>query len=138
MSSWQEIERLRKTPDEFRGMAARLAQIEGLTEWESTFLESVVRDVERKEYSMRQAEKIVEIRNANQILTEVKGFSIRRMLQQCYEARADLAEEDEAWLVKVWAPERASLPRAQAFNLLRLARQLGAVDVDDEPEGDAA
>lgn len=134
MSSWQEIERLRKNPDEFRGMAARLSQIDGLTEWEGTFLEAVARDVDRKEYSTRQAEKLVEIRNSNQLLTEVKGFSVRRLLQQCYEARTDLSEEDEAWLLKIWTPERAALPRGQAFNLLRLARELGAVDAESEAE----
>ena len=47
MASWREIDRIRKAPAEFHAVAKRLVNLGAeLTEWESTFVESICNDTE--------------------------------------------------------------------------------------------
>jgi hypothetical protein len=63
MASWQEIDRLRKQPAAYRGLAERLLKIFAeLTEWECTFLDSISRRG-IDEITTRQSQKLLQIRD---------------------------------------------------------------------------
>jgi hypothetical protein len=99
MASWREIDRVRKDANGARELAKRLLKIYPgeLTEWEMDFLQSITTYTELFEFTTRQAEKLLEIRDDTQPVTAWRGFSVASMIRQCYEARLDLAEADEQW-----------------------------------------
>ena len=64
MASWREIDRIRKAPAEFRAVAKWLLNLGAeLTEWESIFVESICSDTEIREFTTRQSEKLLQIRD---------------------------------------------------------------------------
>jgi hypothetical protein len=134
MASWKEIDRFRKDPDRFRALAARLlVSFADLTDWERDFLYSIKMQRNLKDYTNRQAEKLLQIRDDNEKVTELSGcYSIKLILRQCYEARLDLSEEDEEWISHVFKEDPTSIKRKYAGRLLRCARQLGFIEDDYE------
>jgi len=48
---------------------------------------------DEKEYSLRQSEKLLQIRNDYEIITNFHGFSVGFLLKGCYEARLELVGE---------------------------------------------
>ena len=135
MASWREIERIRKSPDDFRRLAhSLLASAGDLTEWESDFLESVTRRAAQRRfdlpecYSLRQSEKLLEIRDGRIPVDTVRGFSVVTLVKKCYEARLDLSEDDEIWIAALHAARAFAIKRRDASRLLRLAEQLCIID----------
>src|SRR5262245_47054914 len=92
MPSWKEIERIKRDPAGARAMAMMLLASAELTSWEGPFLESM--EVHQGELSTRQAEKLVEIRDQNTWVSDIRGF----LVNQCWEARYDLNDEDAAFV----------------------------------------
>ena len=85
MASWREIDRIRKAPAEFRALAKRLLNLGAeLTDWESIFLESIRNDTETKEFTTRQSEKLLQIRDGYETLTKFQGFSVEILLDKCW------------------------------------------------------
>lgn len=132
MSSWSEIERIRKDADVFRGIARSLlvASSEALTDWEIDFLENLAGKDDGEELSSRQAEILVQIRDNNQWVETHKGWQIRILLRQCYEARLDLIEDDEEWIAAVYLISDRSVRRRQIGRLFRCARSLHIIEDD--------
>ena len=101
MASWREIDRIRKAPAEFHAVAKRLLNLGAeLTEWESIFVESICNDTETGEFTTRQSEKLLQIRDDYETITIVHGFSIETLLDKCWHARCDLSESQEQKLPK--------------------------------------
>ncbi len=128
MASWREIDRLRKDPTGFRTLAKALLAFEDLTEWEVGFLESIVRLIGVEEFSTRQGEKLLQIRDDAQDVVAFDGFSIETLIRRCYDARLDLSEDDEAWITATRERHAKTIKRKNAGKLMRMARQLGLIE----------
>lgn len=131
VASWREIDRLRKDPVAFRAVATGLLRLpEGtFTEWEADFLEDVLRKPDAfGEYTTRQGEKLLEIRDNADLLKEWRGFNVATLIQRIYEARLDLEEADEAFVVALREFSTTSVRRSQAAKLGRLAASLNLID----------
>jgi hypothetical protein len=129
MASWREIERVRKDPAAVRATAATLLKPlrTDLTEWEADFLESMARH-RADELTTRQAEKLLEIRDGAQVLTEFLGFSVRLLLSGCWDARLDLSEADEEWIGRMRERRKDAIERKHVGRLMRCARELGLIE----------
>jgi hypothetical protein len=133
MTSWREIERIRKDASGFRALATRLlvhTEPDALKEWETEFLTDIsVHKPNVVEFTTRQAEKLLEIReNVTLLETVGRGFSAAALIARCYEARLDLNEDDEAWITGLRAAATLAVRRRDAARLLRCARDLGIID----------
>lgn len=133
MASWKEIDRVRKDPKAFRALAKGLrAHISELTDWEKDFLSSVNSQSDKEEFTTRQSEKLLQIRDDYESVIEIRGgFTVKIILRQCREARLDLAEDDEAWILQRYEQSPTTIRRKHAGRLRRCARELGLIE-DDE------
>lgn len=134
MAAWSEIERVRKDAASARVIAAGLLcyaiEPEALTEWEIDFLEGIRDRTYLEEISLRQSEKLFEIRDDVERVTDYKGVSIRLLIQGCMEGRLDLGEDDEEWICAIHANSQTSIRRKHLGRLLRCARQLSLLEDD--------
>ena len=132
MASWQEIDRIRKDPKKFRALATHLlTHIPDLTDWERDFLASIIRQSDRDDFSTRQSEKLLQIRDDYETVTELLGaFSVKIMLHKCREMRLDLSKEDEEWILQLFERSQTTIRRKHAGRLRRCARQLGLIEDD--------
>lgn len=128
MTSWKEIESIKRDPAGARDMAKILLASAELTSWEEPFLESM--KVHQGSLSTRQAEKLVEIRDQNQWVSTIgRDFSVRLLLNACWEARHELNDEDDtAFIDRLKARGASSARYREACRLLRCARELGVID----------
>jgi hypothetical protein len=128
MTSWKEIESIKRDPAGARAMAKILLATAELTSWEQPFLEGM--EVHKGPLSTRQAEKLVEIRDQNQWVSTIgRDFSVRLLLNACWEARCDLKDEDDIAFIESLKARGASTARyREACRLLRCARRLGVID----------
>jgi len=133
MAAWPEIERVRKDAAAARRRIAqtllllRRDQID-FTDWEVDFLDSMIAPNGREELTTRQAEKLLEIRDGAEQITEFRGLSIKILLQKCYEARLDLDEGDEQWIVALRNRSHTTVRRKHAGRLMACARRLYLID----------
>src|SRR6516225_8184857 len=82
--------RIRKEPKAFRALAMGLrAQFsDDLTDWEKDFLEAIAGRDGKKEFTTRQSEKLLQIRDDYTSVSQLPGgFSVRIVLEECKEAR---------------------------------------------------
>ncbi len=130
MASWREIERIRKDADAARAIALGVLAVDrdALNDWETDFMEGIPVHCDRGEISLPQAQKLLEIRDDVQIITEYRGLSLRRLIQHCHEARLDLSEDDEEWILHLHTSSPNTIRRRHVGRLMRCARQLGLVD----------
>ena len=129
MASWREIDRVRKAPAQFRAVAKQLLNLGAeLTEWESIFVESICNDTETKEFTTRQSEKLLQIRDDYETITIVHGFSIETLLDRCWLARCDLSESQEQKLQKMRERSHVSVRSKDAGFLMHRARELHIIE----------
>ncbi|WP_149804009.1 hypothetical protein [Mesorhizobium sp. NFR06] len=100
---------------------------EALTEWETGFVESIIGYVD-DELTTRQVEKLLEVRDSLVLVAEHRGCNVSRLVRNCYESRLDLNEDDEDWIVELYANGHRSIRRGQVGRLMRCARQLGLIE----------
>ena len=132
MASWREIDRVRKDASGARALAQRLLKIYPgeLTEWEMDFLQSITTYTELFEFTTRQAEKLLEIRDDTEPVTACRGFNVATMIAQCYQARLDLSEVDEQWIVDLHQQGGSSIRRRHLGRLMACARALNVIEVE--------
>jgi hypothetical protein len=132
VASWREIDRVRKDAKGARELAKRLLKIYPgeFTEWESDFLQSITSYTELFEFTTRQAEKLLEIRDDTEPVTHYRGFSISRLIRQCYEGRLDLSDADEQWIAELHQRDSRSIRRRHLRRLMDCARELNIIDDD--------
>ena len=130
MARWPEIERIRKDGASFCGLARRLLARDGedFSNWESAFLENIAGKKGSQTFTSRQGEKLLEIRDNCEVVTSWRSFSIRTLLTKCHEARVDLAEDDEEWIVAMRAANPDAIKRRNLSRLIRLSGQLRLID----------
>jgi GAF domain-containing protein len=76
----------------------------------------------------RQAEKLFEIRDAVVLHRNIKGISVRNLINRCFEARLDLSEDDEEWIVQLWESGAAEVRSRDLGRLKRCSVQLGELE----------
>jgi hypothetical protein len=131
MAPWTEIDRIRKEPKAFRALAKGLrAQFsDDLSDWEKDFLEDVAGRVAKEEFTTRQSEKLLQIRDDYTSVSQLPGgFSVTIILKECKEARLDLSEDDEQWILQSYKRSPTTIRRKNAGRLMRCARELHIVD----------
>jgi hypothetical protein len=132
MASWREIERVRKDANGARELAQRLLKIYPgeLTEWETDFLQSITSYTELFAFTTRQAEKLLEIRDDAQPVTQCRGFGVTALVRQCHAARLDLTEADEQWIADLHRQGGGAIKRRHLGRLMACARELNIVEDD--------
>jgi hypothetical protein len=130
MASWQEIDRIRKDPKRFRALAERLlAFIQELTDWERDFLSSIMAQGDKEEFTTRQSEKLLQIRDDYETVMELPGkFSVKIVLRDCKEGRLELLDHDEAWILQLITISETTIRRKHVGRLMRCARQVHAIE----------
>jgi hypothetical protein len=134
MASWREIDRIRKDPTAMRALAAYLLRLPNaeLTEWEVKFLESISSDRTSEEFTTRQAEKLMQIRDDSEYVSEIgyARLSVKILIADCKMGHLDLSEDNEKWILRF--PEgTTSIRRRDIGRLLRCARDLNNIDDED-------
>ena len=103
MASWREIDRIRKDPTAMRALAAYLLKPPSaeLTEWEIKFLQSISGDRISEESTTRQAEKLMQIRDGSEYVSEIgyARLSVEILIANCQMGDLDLHEGDEEWIL---------------------------------------
>jgi hypothetical protein len=135
MASWREIDRVRKDPQAAADIANRLLALPEteFSDWELDFLRSIRRRRKIEEFTTRQIEKLLQIRDDAEVVTEVLGFSVPLLLKGCVEARLDLSENDEEWVIARAEVSSASIRRKFVGRLMRCARSLNLIE-EEYPE----
>jgi hypothetical protein len=130
MASWREIDRVRKDPESAANIAKRLLALppSEFSDWEIDFLRSIRRLRNLEEFTTRQAEKLLQIRDDIEEVTEVLGFGVHLLLKGCFEARLDLSEADEEWIVARFQESPHRIRRKQVVRLMRCARELNLIE----------
>jgi hypothetical protein len=85
------------------------------------------------ELTTRQSEKLLQIRDDIEEVTEVLGFSVPLLLKGCLEARLDLSEDDEEWVLARSKTNAKTIHRKFVGRLMRCVRSLNLVE-EDYPE----
>jgi hypothetical protein len=132
MASWREIERVRKDANAARELAQRLLKIYpgDLTDWEADFLRSITSYRELFEFTTRQAEKLLEIRDDAQPVRDCRGFSVATLIRQCHAARLDLTEADAQWIADLYRQGGDAIKRRHLGRLMACARELSIIEDD--------
>ena len=133
MASWREIDRFHKDTNGARELAKRLLKIYPgeLTEWETGFLGSIGTYKELFEFTTRQSEKLLQIRDDLQSITEYRKFSVALLIKNVFEARLDLSETDEEWIVQIREQSRLEIKRKHIGRLMRCARELNIIEEEE-------
>jgi hypothetical protein len=133
MASNREMRAIGRDPARARNLTLGLLKLAEtaeniFTDWELTFLRGLVGLAEttvgltKKQkdagvalamrgfrLTSRQAEKLVDIRDATVLRRDIGGVSIRSLINRCYEGRCDLAEDDEQFVDRVYRSGVAEL-----------------------------
>ena len=129
MASWIEIDRVRKDPNTFRPMAARLLAdpVFERSEFADGFLENIA-NWRRDELSTRQGEILLELRDQAEIHHRYKGLSIPTLIEKCYLDRSDLDEGDRRRIETLKESRRGYVTGGQMGWLKRICKQLGEME----------
>lgn len=133
LASEIEIERIRKNNVEWRLLVRgllRQAEQDALRDKDFGFLESLSARTWQEQLSYRQAEWLLDIRTGVERVSSYMGFSLRSLMQGCYESRFGLDDEDQVWIAAIHESGRTSLRRNEARRIYNLAKHLGEIDGD--------
>jgi GAF domain-containing protein len=124
-------------------------------EWELTFLRDIAErseaiiglsPKERKEYKFsarqaeallalrdfrltsRQTETLFEIRDTATLHRDIHGVSVSNLIARCYEARLDLSEVDEGFIVGLWNRGATELRTPALMRLKKCSIQIEALE----------
>ena len=150
MASNREMNALGRDPARVRSLTLGLLKLAEtaenvFTDWELTFLRSLVGQAEttvgltkkQKDAGLamrdfrltaRQAEKLLDIRDATVLHRDIGGVSVRSLINRCYERRCELAEDDEQFVERIY---RSGVDELRGRDLARLRRcsvQLGELE----------
>lgn len=130
MTSWVEINRLKNDPSGARILAERLLRFnaDALNDWETVFLGDALTWPDDEALSTRRIEKLVEIRDEVERVSTWRGFSVRNLVRSCYEGRADLGDQDEAWINELRTTDAERVRRRELPRLAHCARSLGVIE----------
>ena len=130
MTDYRKIDALSKDVPRAKRLATFLLKLAEMswTDWEADFLEAMAGRTEA--LSTRQAEKLVELEEAAIWHDKTEdGFSVRLLVRNCFQQRADLgSDEDIAFIETLQAEACTRLRRRGLHRLVRCARSLGVIE----------
>ena len=129
MASWIEIERVRKDSTTFKRLARKLSEDPNCedSEFADGFLENIS-NWKRDEISLRQAEVLLELRDATETHFKYKGLSIALLMKHCYEGRFELDEGDRDRIEALVKTGRNYVTGKQIGWFKRICKQLGEME----------
>jgi hypothetical protein len=130
MASHIEMKKLGDDLEAVRRLATVLLEARDVewTDWERLFLEGMVDRRSSEPLSARQREVLIDLRDNAQVMTNVRGFSIGRLIRDCWLNRFDLEDdEDLVFVERLKAEAPTTLKRRPAMRLLACANRLDVV-----------
>jgi hypothetical protein len=129
MASWQELERVRKSPTTFKPLAGRLMKDPdcGSSEFVDGFLENIA-NWKRDEISLRQCEILLELRDGAEIHTHYRGLSVPILIRRCHERRYELTASDRRRIEQLVESGRRVVTGAQMGWFKRICKELGEIE----------
>jgi hypothetical protein len=126
MINYRELDALTKDPRRASLTAAMLLSLDNAdwNEWEVDFLENL--STWTAPLSTRQAEKLIELRDAGVLYDKIDGFSLKTLIDKLWIYRHELADADFIHHLK--ASGTVKLRKRQALKLLAYARQIGEIE----------
>jgi hypothetical protein len=130
VASWIEIDRIRKDPAGFKSLARALLINSTFekTEWEQDFLKDKVEGKKRQEFTTRQGETILDLRDKATLYTKYKGLSIPILIEKCWLNRFNLDERDQEFIGELKASGRGYVTGRQIGWFIGICKQLGEVE----------
>ena len=125
MIDYRELDALAKDPKRANATAAMLHELEDTdwNVWETDFLEHM--SAWRSTLSTRQAEVLIELRDASVLLDKMRGFSLKALIDRLWMYRDELTEESDVEFVsQLKESGAAKLRKRQAAKLLAIARKI--------------
>jgi hypothetical protein len=99
------------------------------------FLKSISEDRTSEEFTTRQEEKLMQIRDDSEEVSEIgyQRLSVKILIEDCKIAYLDLValDEDKAEWIKAFPVGTSKIKRKYAGRLLKCARMLDNVDDED-------
>ena len=131
MASWREIERIRRSPEQFRPIAARLLTLPNGNWWE--YAERFLRDVSTREVpelTTRQAEFLLKLRDDKTKHFKVcGGLSVATLIEKCHCARLELdVDEDIEFIESLKRSGREFVTGRQLGWFVRICKQLHEIE----------
>jgi hypothetical protein len=128
MTDHRNLKALADDPAAVRRLATFLRELPeaAWTDWELDFLAGLTE--RQTPATPRQAEMIVELRDAAVPYRSWEGFSVTHLVCACWENRLELSEDDEAFIVDLKAQDAKALRRRALYRLVRIAREVGVLD----------
>jgi hypothetical protein len=132
MTDYREINELQRNLPRAKRLAEFLLMIVGMewNSWEVAFLESIIRQVDQRlavkdkdPLSTRQVEVLVELRDESVLYEHPEGFSIRLLLNDCFEMRHLLNDHEVEFIERHKTAGATKLRRRQVKFLFHCARK---------------
>ena len=126
MIDYRELDELAKDPRRASLTATMLLSLEDAdwNEWEVDFLANLASW--KTPLSTRQAEKLIELREAGVLYDKIDGFSLKALIDKLWTYRHELA--DASFIEHLKATRAVKLRKRQALKLLAYARQIGEIE----------
>ena len=126
MSSYHELHKLAQNPAAVTTLATFLLKLPdaGWSEWEANFLDMIHR---QETLTTRQGEKLIELRDDAKSYSKFDGLSVSSLVRDCWIARLELSEDDEAFIDGLKQHSTTTLKKRPLMRLLRCARELDLV-----------
>ena len=131
MASWREIDRVRKSPNTFKPLAAKLLKLSHGNWWD--YAERFLRDVSEyrhPELNTRQAEYLLKLRDDKATHYTIRGgFSVAILIKNCFEARFDLSnDEDIEFIESLNKSGRSFVTGRQLGWFIRICKELDEIE----------
>jgi len=135
MSDHRALAKLAKSSEDVRALARLLLMMPGVdaavawSDWEIDFLDDMAERDTDEPLSMRQREKLAELRDAVERRSEIDGLGVHALILRCWEERAELEDDDDqAFVESLKASGARTVTRRQQGRLMRCCQQVGLLD----------
>lgn len=114
-------------PKFFRDLANELRCLHhsDWTEWEWEWLSQMARKSDKYKHSDAERAKLAQIYSFSRLKSSYEGRAVTELVRVCYTYRADLDEDDEAFIIGLYKRQPKSIRIRQMWRLVRLSRFCG-------------
>jgi hypothetical protein len=132
MASWREIDRVRKDPGAFKSVAVEILarrdqHLCDLSESADDFLQGISR-WRGPELSSRQGEVLLGLRDETAMHFDIRGLSVRPLIDRCFQLRFELDPGDRQRLEDLKNSGRSYVTGRQIGWFKRVCKELGEIE----------